>query len=266
MTSFGMAISQFVGQGGIDIYTTMKGLDPNPQATQRCLTDALQCPAAFQAACRASCNVWAPNDGIHLSERAQRAWAYALAKGLGAPANVSSVTLDAPSQGVVSATGATVTNVVWNPTLGRLTFNRLDEGQPLTFNSNTDSYFHNLQVPFHTLAGLLLKVTNLPAGTYRTTVAGQHLGDFTHAQLGGAGVNLSTAAPGQWSYGGPWMFANPFVAGMTTARASANRLLLNVTPGSAVNSFLTSADALAAIVQRWAATPANNAVVVERLS
>ena len=265
MTAVGMAISQFGGQGAIDIYNTMKALDPNPAATQQCFTDAAQCPTAFQAACRASCNVWAPNDGVHLGERGQRAWAYALAKGLGAPATVSDVTINAPSQAVIAATGATVTNVAWNPTLSRLTFNRLDEGQPLTFNSNTDSYFNNLQVPFHTLASMLLKVTNLPAGTYRVSVAGQPIGDFPNTTLGGAGINLSTTAPAQWSYGGPWMFANPFVAGMVEARAAANRLLLNVTPGSAVQTFLASADGLAAIVERWAATPANNAVVVERL-
>jgi lysophospholipase L1-like esterase len=263
MTAVGMALSRYGGQSGIDIYDTMKALDPNPNAAQQCFTDAQRCPTAFQSACNATCNTWTLNDGVHLSEKAQRAWAYALLKGLGAPGTASAVTLDAWTQRIVAATGATVTNVVWNATQRRLTFYRLDEGQPLTFNSNTESYFNNLQVPFHTLSRLTLKVTNLPAGTYRITVGGQLLGNVTHTALGGAGVDLATFAPAQWSCGGAWMIQNPVVAGLVAARAAANRLMLQVTPGSAVDSLLGSADAVVGLVQRWVATPTDNAVVIE---
>jgi hypothetical protein len=141
-------------------------------------------------------------------------------KGLGAPASVSTVTVDAPSQSVVAATGSTVANVVWNAALRRLTFNKLDDGQALTFDSNTETYFHNLEVPFHTLAAMVLKVTNLPAGTYRLTAGGERLADVASTMLANPGVDLSALAPAQWSYRGPWMYQNPVVAGITSARAA----------------------------------------------
>jgi hypothetical protein len=74
---------------------------------------------------------------------------------------------------------------------------------------------------------------------------------------------FASRGDGQYTYGGPWMFQNDILAGLIAARSSANRLYLAAKPGSAIETLLDGADALAAIVEDWARTPANNAVVVE---
>src|SRR5262249_50805632 len=208
-----------------------------------------------------SCNTWAPNDGVHLGEKGHRAWAYALVKGLGAPASVSTVTVDAPSQSVVAATGSTVTNVAGDAAQRRLPFHKLDDEQALTFDSNTDTYFHNLEVPFHTLAGMLLKVTNLPAGTYRLTAGGERLADVAGTVLANPGVDLSALAPAQWSYGGPWMYQNPVVAGNTPPPAAGHPVVLHA-PGATVEAFLRPPGRRAPPLPHRAAAPPNHPLLL----
>ncbi len=75
MTNVGTLIAIYLGQHGIDIYPTMKALDAT-NGNAQCIADAAQCPQEFASVCRNSCNTWAPNDGIHLGEKGQRAWAW----------------------------------------------------------------------------------------------------------------------------------------------------------------------------------------------
>ena len=57
--------------------------------------------------------------------------AFAILKGLDAPAEVSSVTVDARGPALVEAEGCRVTGLAGDPS--RLEFDRLDEGLPVNF-------------------------------------------------------------------------------------------------------------------------------------
>ena len=70
-------------------------------------------------------------DGIHLNDLGQLAMAFAILKGLGAPADVSAVSIDAAGPRVVAAAGCRVSNLSGNAS--RLEFDRLDDGLPINF-------------------------------------------------------------------------------------------------------------------------------------
>jgi lysophospholipase L1-like esterase len=52
MTSTGAAIATYLGETGIDIYTTMKNIDTGAAQTQQCLTDAEEARSAPACSCR----------------------------------------------------------------------------------------------------------------------------------------------------------------------------------------------------------------------
>src|SRR5262249_11023904 len=77
-------------------------------------------------------------DGVHLTDLGQLAMAYAILKGLNAPADVSSVRLDARGPKLLEAAGCTVTELGRQD--GGLTFTRRDRGLP--FNGGLFSALH----------------------------------------------------------------------------------------------------------------------------
>ncbi|MEO2036122.1 MAG: sialate O-acetylesterase [Planctomycetaceae bacterium] len=156
-------------------------------------------------------------DTIHLNEVGQLAMAWAILKGLGAPAEVSSATLDATSGKVVDASGCRVSNI--RPTNLGLEFTRLDERLPF---NNGLFYALNYQfVPVpQELNRYMLSVKNLASGQYRLTVAGRDVGRFTAKNLD-SGVNISSSTGDPWQPGGPWDAQASVLKSITDARHSA---------------------------------------------
>jgi lysophospholipase L1-like esterase len=154
-------------------------------------------------------------DGVHLSELGQLAMAFTILKGIGAPAEVSAIAVDARDAIVVSARGCAVTNV--RHTEGAaLEFERLDEGWPVNF--GTFGALNFRFVPFHTdLGQYLLTVTNLAPGKYDVLAGGRRLGVFESQSLA-AGVNLCSSTADGWEPGGPWDAAAAALKMVTDAR------------------------------------------------
>src|SRR5262249_51276035 len=102
-------------------------------------------------------------DGIHLNSLGHAAMAYVILKGLGAPAEVSTVVLDAASTTVRYARGTTVTNL--HSEGSGLEFTSQTIGLPITF--GVASYFITRWAPYNTQFDRdLLTVLNLPDGVY----------------------------------------------------------------------------------------------------
>src|SRR5262249_26030940 len=91
MCDEGMALSKLLGEGAIDVQRSMRSIQ------RRVLLARAKDPKG-QATLHAA-------DGIHLSDLGQLTMAYAILKGLGAPADVSSLTIDAAGSRVIEAKG-----------------------------------------------------------------------------------------------------------------------------------------------------------------
>ena len=74
-------------------------------------------------------------DGVHLNDLGQLAMAFAILKGLGAPSDVSSATLDFADSRLVAAEGCEVTKISREGE--RLEFTRRDEGLPFNHGSSS---------------------------------------------------------------------------------------------------------------------------------
>jgi lysophospholipase L1-like esterase len=182
-------------------------------------------------------------DGIHLSTLGHELAAYSLITALGAPADVSSVTVNAANQNY-SETGASVRNVTWDAGTETLVFERKDDGIPLTF-----GYFSwistNRWIPFDTqLNRYMLIVKNLPAGTYDINVDGRQIEPLTASQLS-FGANLSRRLPTTgWSPGGPWDAQSQTLMMLTVARNQTRTAL------TLINAYLVENENLNNINQR----------------
>lgn len=157
-------------------------------------------------------------DGVHLNDLGHLAMAFVILKGLGAPADVSSATLDAGSLEVVDAAGCTVSDLRGDRE--HLEFSRLDEGLPL----NHGLFFAlNFRfVPVHSeLNQYLLSVRNLDAGRYEVVADGRPLGAWTAQQLE-HGVNIASATSDGWQPGGPWNVQANMLQSITDARHELN--------------------------------------------
>src|SRR5262249_14552841 len=133
-------------------------------------------------------------DGIHLSDLGQLAMAYAIIKGLGAPADVSSATIDAQPPTLVEAKGCQVSNLRGDA--GRRNSARRDEGLPITFGVFGALQFRFTPIPDE-LNRSLLSVRGLPPGRYSIEADGRGLGTFTAARLA-QGVNIASATADGW--------------------------------------------------------------------
>jgi lysophospholipase L1-like esterase len=162
-------------------------------------------------------------DGVHLSDLGQLAMAYAILKGLNAPADVSSVRLDARGPKLLEAAGCEVTDLA-RADRG-LTFTRRDRGLP--FNGGLFYALHYRFVPVPDgLNRYLLRIEHLAPGRYVVRADGRGLGTFTAGQLA-TGVNLASATADAWQPGGPWDAQASVLKALTEARhqlAAANAL------------------------------------------
>ena len=189
MCDEGLALARERGAGAIDVQRSMRAVQRRVLAA-----NASQADPAKHARLHAA-------DGIHLNELGQMAMAHAILKGLGAPADVSSATLDAATATVVGAEGCKVTDVQAAGG-GGLRFTRLDERLPL--NLEPLWMLHGMYVPIvDDLNRYTLAIRNLPDGRYAVTAGGRPLGTWTAAELA-RGVNLASATADPWQPGGTW--------------------------------------------------------------
>ncbi len=170
-------------------------------------------------------------DGIHLSDLGQLAMAFAILKGLGAPAEVSSASIDAGGPRSLSADGCRVTNLCADAAGGRLEFDRLDDGLPVNFGVFGALQFRYVPIPDE-LDRYMLTVTNLAPGRYEVLADDRALGTFTDHQLA-RGLNIASATADGWEPGGPWDAEAALLIHLTDARDrldQADRLLDHYLP------------------------------------
>jgi lysophospholipase L1-like esterase len=153
-------------------------------------------------------------DGIHLNELGQLAMGYVMLKGLGAPAEVSSVLLDAQETSRLQTEGCRVTNVQWHD--GGLAFVRLDEGLPLNLGILGVLQFRFIPIP-NGLNRYMLTIRNLKPGRYEIRAEGRLLGTATERQLH-EGLNIASMTADPWVPGGPWDAQAGVVKELTEAR------------------------------------------------
>lgn len=202
MCDEGMALSKSLGGGAIDVQRAMREVQravraANEKVADKARRDTLHAP-----------------DGVHLTDLGQLAMAYAILKGLGAPADVSAAGVDARTGDVTAAAGCTVTGVT--AAGGAVEFTRLDEGLPFNYGVFYALNYRYVPVP-DGLNRYRLSVTNLPPGRYDVTADGRGVGAFTAGQLA-AGVNVASATADPWQPGGPWDAQAGVLKSLTDAR------------------------------------------------
>lgn len=190
MCDDGLALAKSKGVGAIDVQRSMREVQRRVLAAN-----------AKSAKGSALATMHAP-DGVHLNDLGQMAMAWAILKGLGAPADVSSATIDASKANVVNATNCQLTAINAGAD-GSLTFTRLDERLPL--NLAPLWMLHGMFIPIsEDLNRYTLAIQNLPpTGRYAISAGGRPLGAWGAAELA-RGVNLASATADPWVPGGPW--------------------------------------------------------------
>jgi len=202
MCDEGMAISKSLGEGAIDVHGMMHASQKKIWAHNAKVTkekDKITLHA---------------EDGIHLNEQGQMVMAFAILKGLGAPAEVSSASLDAKAAKLIDANGCKISDIKSDGK--QFEFTRLDEGLPITFGLiGVLSYWHT---PYpEELNRYMLTVKNLPEGSYDIVADERLVGTYSRQQLND-GVNLGCATPDAWVPGGPWDSQCTVLRSLTDAR------------------------------------------------
>jgi hypothetical protein len=188
MTDAGLALAKSLGVETIDLQRPMRDI-------HRKVLDSTSREKDPEKA-----TVLHLKDGVHLNELGHLAMAYAMLKGLGAPAEVSSVTLDAATGTVSDAQGCKVSEVM--KTNDGISFTRFDDGLPLNLGPLSALNFRWVPIP-DGINRYMLRIQHLEAGQYEVCVDGRCLGKLTAAQLA-HGANISWLTPNGWEPGGPW--------------------------------------------------------------
>ncbi len=213
MCDRGLALARDLGAGAIDVQRAMRAIQLKVRAEAARTGKEKDKPSLHAG------------DGVHLNDLGQLAMAYALLKGLDAPAEVSSVTVEAgPEPKLVEARGCRVSNLGGGP--DRLEFDRLDDGLPINFGTFGALQFRFVPIP-DGLNGYRLAVRGLPPGRHDVLADGRGLGAFTAEELD-RGVNIASSTADGWEPGGPWDAEAGILIRLTDARselAEADRLL-----------------------------------------
>lgn len=182
-------------------------------------------------------------DGVHLNDLGQMAMAWAMLKGLGAPADVSWAEVDAANRAVVRQEDCLVSDIT--STEEGLVFTRLDQRLPL--NQQPLWMLHGWFIPItEELNRYGLSVQHLPAGKYDLFAGGRKLGAWSETDFA-SGINLASATADPWEPGGPWHGQGQLLSTLTMVRDEldwANRGLgryLTAHPGQAGLSAKMSA-------------------------
>ncbi len=155
-------------------------------------------------------------DGVHLNDVGQLAMALAILKGLGAPADVSSVSIDAREPKLLGAEGCRVTDLAKKG--DEIEFVRLDRGLPLNNGIFFQLQFRFVPVPDQ-LNRYMLTVANLPVGRFEVIADGRSAGNFSSEELA-KGVNISSSTADGWEPGGPWNAQANVLQALTQSRVN----------------------------------------------
>ena len=188
MCDEGLALARSLGAGTIDVQRSMRDVQKRVWAANA---------AGKEGKERQSLHT---PDGIHLNDLGQLAMAFAILKGLGAPAEVSSVSIDAADARVVDFAGCTVSGL--RVSGSGLEFDRMDKGLPLNLGPLGALKFRFIPIPDE-LNRYMLKVSGLEPGRYGLSVSDRAVGTYTAADLA-RGINIASATPDAWVPGGPW--------------------------------------------------------------
>ena len=209
MCDEGMALSKSLGGEAIDVQRSMRETQKRVWAWNEKLKEANKIKDETKL------DSLHAADGVHLNDLGQLAMAFAILKGLGAPAEVSSATLDFADGKLLAADGCEVTHIQRED--GRLEFTRLDRGLPFNHGIFFALHYRFVPVP-NELNRYLLSVKNLPAGKYDVVADDRAVGSFTAAQLR-EGVNIASTTANAWQPGGPWNAQADALVSLTNARS-----------------------------------------------
>ena len=183
-----MAALRELGEHSIDVQRTMRSIQQRIWDHNARLDDESRHVSLHAA------------DGVHLNDLGQLAMAYAILKGLDAPADVSSAAVHFETGEVEAAENCRISDVVRHE--DRLEFTRLDSGLP--FNNGLFYALNYAWVPVPSdLARYMLTVSGLPERRYDVSANGRGIGTYTARQLAD-GVNVAFATTNAWEPGGPW--------------------------------------------------------------
>jgi len=187
MCDEGLALAKAKGAGTIDVQRSMREIQRRVLAANATKPDKEK--QQLHVA-----------DGVHLNDLGQMAMAFAILKGLDAPADVSAATINAPKGLVTASENCRISEI--QPTKDGLKFTRTDERLP--FNFGLLWSLNEFYIPFgDELNRYLLTLTGLPAGQYEVTAGGRALGDWSADDLA-RGINIASATTNIWVLGGPW--------------------------------------------------------------
>ncbi len=188
MCDEGLSLAKTRGAGTIDVQRTMRSVQRRVLAA-----NAKQADKSKHTKLHA-------DDGLHLNDLGQMAMAFAILKGLDAPADVSSATVDSASGSILATQNCRVTDV--RRTTNGLSFTRLDERLPL--NLAPLWMLQGMFIPLSDeLNRYLLTVKNLPSGRFEVLAGERPLGTWTAEALS-RGINIASATADPWQPGGPW--------------------------------------------------------------
>lgn len=188
MCDEGMALSRSLGEGAIDVQRTMRGISKKVWAANAQTTDP-----------KAKVTLHA-EDTIHLNDMGQMAMAYAILKGLGAPADISSASLSARSMRTLGNSGCKLSDL--RTSGSEILFTRLDQGLPLNLGLVGILSYRFVPIPDE-LGRYMLTISDLPAGNYDVLVDGVKIMECSDKRLS-EGVNLGMATMDAWVPGSTW--------------------------------------------------------------
>jgi acetyl esterase/lipase/lysophospholipase L1-like esterase len=188
MCDEGLAVARAHGAGTIDVQRSMR-------AIQRRIVEANS-----RQPDKAKHTRLHVDDGIHLNDLGQMAMAFSILKGLGAPAEVSSASIDAETGAATAQDGCRITEI--QKSGDDLSFVRSDERLPL--NLNPLWMLQGAYIPISTeLNRYVLGIKGLAAGLYEVMADDRLLGKWKSVDLE-RGINIASATADPWQPGGPW--------------------------------------------------------------
>lgn len=188
MCDEGMEVAKARGAGAIDVQRSMRAIQ------RRIVESNSKQPDQSK---HTSLHV---TDGIHLNDLGQMAMAFAILKGLGAPAEASSATIDATSAAVTAQDGCKISEI--QKTDEELAFTRIDERLP--FNQGPLWMLQGIYIPISDeLNRYMLSVKGLVDGRYEVAANGQVIGKWKSSDLD-RGINIASVTIDPWRAGTTW--------------------------------------------------------------
>jgi hypothetical protein len=129
-------------------------------------------------------------DAVHPGPIGHTFMAWAVLKGLGAPALVSRAEIDGAAAKVVSTEGCAISHL--KSVNGTVSFDRLDDALPMPVDERAEPAL-KLAPILDELSRYELRVAGLPTGTYEVTIDGESAGKVQSEELA-KGWNMAVAA------------------------------------------------------------------------